>query len=108
MTSVFKLPLYISKPNYYQCDNLLDSEKPYLIESNNTHYETNDDDDISLYRESFLDIEPNTGVCLRAAQKLMVSALLESDELFEYGSKFIPIYYIFRSGNFSLESVKLF
>jgi len=43
---------------------------------------------------------------LRAGQKILVSALLENDELFELkNDKFVPIYYVFRNGNFTRASV---
>lgn len=36
----------------------------------------------------------------------MISALIENDELFEVEhDKFIPIYYVFRNGNYTKEGV---
>jgi hypothetical protein len=64
-----------------------------------------EEDDIKLYYESWVDLEPNTGAVVRAAQKLMISAYLERDELFDVESKFVPIYYVFRTGNFTNEAV---
>ncbi len=107
ITSVQKAPVYAHKRDYYQCDNMLESEKPTIILPNKTHGKSDDKDDVDLYEESWVDIEPYSGVCLRASQKLMVSALFESDELFENSNRFIPIYYLFRSGNFTQEGVSL-
>lgn len=43
---------------------------------------------------------------MRAAQKILISAYIEKDELFEIErNKFIPIYYLFRTGNFTQEGV---
>jgi hypothetical protein len=52
-----------------------------------------------------VDIEPNTGALVGAVQKLLISILLEKDDLFETDNKFVPIYYLFRSGNFTEASV---
>lgn len=105
-SSVFKAPLYASKPAYYQCDNLFDA-KPDITHVNVINKQPAEQDDIDLYNESWVDIEPYSGAVLRAAQKLMISALLEKDELFENDNRFIPVYYVFRTGNFTEDSVKI-
>jgi hypothetical protein len=73
------------------------------------HSKTDDEDDINLYEESFVDIEPYSGAVLRAGQKIMVSALIQNDELFEVNrDRFIPFYYVFRNGNYTKEGVLFF
>jgi len=53
-----------------------------------------------------VDIEPYSGAVVRAGQKILVSALLQKDELFEIeNDKFVPIYFIFRNGNFTQSGV---
>ena len=66
-----------------------------------------EEDDIKLYYESWVDVEENTGAVVKAAQKLMISIYIENDELFDIESKFVPVYHIFRSGNFSDASVNI-
>lgn len=112
MTSVFKAPMYASKPYYYQCKILvyflgdnMEEEMPNFQLRNYTPGQSNDIDDYKLYNESWIDIEPYSGAVVRAAQKLMISVLIEKDDLFEIDNKFVPIYYIFRTGNFSESSV---
>jgi len=105
LTSIFKAPLFASKPAYYECDNLFDA-KPEITPLPYTPSNPDEQDDIDLYYDSWIDIEPYSGAVLRAAQKLMISAFIEKDELFENDNRFIPIYYVFRSGNFTEESVK--
>jgi hypothetical protein len=62
--------------------------------------------DMKLFNESWVDIEVKSGGILRAAQKLLLSIYIEPDDLFELsGSKFIPVLYTFRSGNFTDEGV---
>jgi hypothetical protein len=102
LTSVFKVPMYASKPYYWNCDNLYNA-KPEIKLLNMTHQKSEDEDDQSLYYESWIDVEPYTGAVLRAAQKLLISAYIEKDELFEIDDKFVPIYNIFRTGNFTQE-----
>jgi Ca2+-dependent lipid-binding protein len=58
-----------------------------------------------LYEECWIDIEPHTGAVVGATQKLLISALIEKDDLFEIDDKFIPVYFLYRSGNFTEESV---
>lgn len=106
LTSVLKLPMYASKPYYSDCDNL-EEEKPVINRPPMNHSDPSEDDDITLYHESWVDIEPYSGACLRAAQKLMISAHLEQDELFDIDNKFLPIYYVFRTGNFTQDSMQL-
>ena len=53
-----------------------------------------------------MDIEPYSGGVLRAAQKLMLSVLIQPDDLFEIdGDLFVPILNTFRSGNFTSDGV---
>jgi hypothetical protein len=105
-TSVFKAPLFASKPAYYECDNLFDA-KPEITPVEYKPEQPAEQDDVDLYHESWVDVEPYSGAVLRAAQKLMISALLEKDELFENDNRFIPVYYVFRTGNFTEDSVIL-
>lgn len=100
LTSVFKVPMYASKPYYRDCDNLFNA-RPDIKLLNITHQKSEDQDDQDLYYESWIDIEPYTGLVMRAAQKLLISAFIEKDELFEIDDKFVPIYNIFRTGNFT-------
>lgn len=89
-------------------DNI-DKEIPIINKINYTHSTTEDQDDIDLYNESFVDIEPYSGGVLRAGQKILISALIEKDELFEIEhDKFVPVYYVFRTGNFTEDGVKYF
>jgi hypothetical protein len=105
LTSVLKVPMFASKPNYTDCDNI-GNEMPTILRNPMNHSEPSDDDDVTLYHESWVDIEPYSGACLRAAQKIMISAHIENDELFDIDTKFLPIYYVFRTGNFTEASVQ--
>jgi len=78
---------------------------PNITMSDWSSNNTGDKDDQKLFNESFFDIEPYSGGVINAAQKLMISALIEKDELFEMDSKFVPIYYVFRTGNLSASSI---
>ncbi len=73
------------------------------------HSKSYDPDDVELYFESWIDVEPNTGIVLGTAQKYLVSVLFERDVLFNFNGKdedkFIPIYYVFRSGNYTEQNV---
>jgi len=104
-TSVYKSPLFASKPNYFECDNLHDA-KPDITPVENNAEQSDDQDDVDLYYDSWVDVEPNSGVVLRSAQKLMISALLEKDELFENQNRFVPVYYVLRTGNFTETGVQ--
>jgi hypothetical protein len=67
-----------------------------------------DEDDHKLYNESFIDVEVYSGGILRAGQKLMLSILIQNDDLFEIPTdRFVPILYTFRAGNFTDEGVSL-
>lgn len=103
MTSVFKAPLFASKPYYYQCPDS-PAEQSNIIKVTST-IQSKDKDDVKLADESWIDIEPNSGAVLRAAQKILLSAYIETDNLFEMDTRFIPIYSLFRSGNFTAEQV---
>jgi hypothetical protein len=78
---------------------------PDIKMANRTSSTKEDESDQKLFSESFLDIEPFSGGTVRAAQKLMISALIEQDELFDIQPKFVPIYYVFRTGNFTDHNV---
>ncbi len=106
LSSVLKAPFYISRLNYSQCDNM--EEVTTIQPLSNIDNPSDDDDDTRLYYETWVDIEPYTGVTLRAAQKMMISILLEKDDLFELNNnKFIPFYYLFRSGNVTENKVNI-
>ena len=105
LTSILKVPMYASKSNYTDCDNM-GNEKPTIVRPQLNQSEPSDDDDVKLFHESWVDIEPYSGAVLRAAQKLMVSAHIEKDELFNIDNKFIPIYDIFRTGNYTENSIQ--
>ena len=51
--------------------------------------------------DSWIDMEPDTGIVLGLNQKYLVSVLIERDDLFDIDDKFIPIYKFARSGNHS-------
>jgi len=101
MTPIIKAPMFAHKPYYYQCNDTPAEMLPEIKMLNWTSNNAGEPDDQKLFNESFFDIEPFSGGPLKAAQKLMISALIERDELFEVDSKFVPIYYIFRTGNLS-------
>ena len=104
-TSVFKAPLFASKPNYFECDNLHDA-KPDITPVENNSGQSGDQDDVDLYYDSWVDVEQYSGAVLRSAQKLMISALLEKDELFENENRFVPVYYVLKTGNFTENGVQ--
>jgi hypothetical protein len=104
MTSTTKAPLFASKPYYYQCDNM-EKEMPEIIKLPRGDGKSNDPDDVRQFNESYADVEPLSGAVVRAGQKLLISALLEPDELFDIEPKFVPIYLLVRSGNYSQDSV---
>lgn len=81
--------------------------KPIIFPRNYKPDPPAEEDDIKLYYESWVDVEENTGAVVKAAQKLQISVFLQKDELFDIDDKFVPIYYVFRSGNFTEDSVKL-
>jgi len=95
--------MYASKPYYHNCDNYLD-EMPIIKRAPKNHSEPAESDDVDLFYESWVDVEPFSGVVLRAAQKILMSAHLETDDLFEIDNKFVPIYNVFRTGNFTDDS----
>jgi hypothetical protein len=105
ITSVFKAPLFASKPNYFECDNLHDAKPEITLVENNSG-QSGDQDDVDLYYDSWVDVEHYSGTVLRSAQKLMISALLEKDELFENENRFVPVYYVLKTGNFTENGVQ--
>lgn len=80
------------------------------IQNNLSSYQNkdkiNDDDDIKLYYggRRFVDVESNTGTFVSAVQKLVISMFIRKNQ-FEIDNMFVPIYYLFRSGNFTKDSV---
>lgn len=103
MTSVFKAPLFASKPYYFECNDS-NSEQSTIVNVTST-VKSRDADDVKLVNESWVDIEPKSGAVVRAAQKILISAFIEKDNLFEMDNRFIPIYSVFRSGNFTENQV---
>jgi hypothetical protein len=101
MSSIIKAPFFAHKPYYYQCNDTPAEMLPKIKLSNWTFNASGDKDDQTLFNDSFIDVEPYSGATIRAGQKIMISALIERDELFEIDSKFVPIYYVFRTANFS-------
>lgn len=109
-TSVLKAPIFISKPYYKDTDNNDSKVSKAIINfPYKSHDKTNDNDDIDLYEESWFDIEPRSGAVLRAGQKIMASALIEPDVLFDVPKAiFIPVNYVFRSCNLTQEGIDSF
>jgi hypothetical protein len=105
MSTIIKAPFYAHKPYYYQCNDTPADMLPEIKMLNWTKNTTGDKDDQILFNESFFDIEPFSGGTVRAVQKLMISALIEKDEVWEMDSKFVPIYFVFRTGNFTDENI---
>jgi hypothetical protein len=104
VTSVLKAPFFASKPYYHDCNDSL-SAQPEIVKFVPKEIKPpGDKDDIDLYYESYFDMEPNTGAVIGAAQKLLISAYIDQDDLFEGEPKFVPIYKIFRTANFTEES----
>ena len=102
-TSVLQAPLFASMPNYKYCN---DSTKSEII-NNEKHGVSDDEDDSILFNESFLDVEPYSGAVVRAAQKILVSLLIEKDELFDIKEDvFVPVNYVFRTGNLTKEGLE--
>lgn len=102
-TSVLQAPLFVSKGYYKDCNDSLKAK----IEIEPNTDKPSDDDDIVLFEESFLDIEPNSGAVIRVAQKLLVSILLEKDELFDIKQDvFIPVNYVFRTCNLTSDGME--
>ena len=101
LTSVYSSSLFASKPYYFQCD----LNKAYLpviniIQQNKT--KPIDYEEIDLYRESFFDIEPYSGIVLRSGNKWMYSYQLENDALFDFSHDlFLPLYFSFNSYNYT-------
>jgi hypothetical protein len=104
-TSVFKSPIFVSKPYYSGCDN----SKNEQATINNITYlnpaKTSDTDDVDLFFDSYFDVEPTTGIVVSSAHKYLTSVLIEKDDLFDIDSKFIPVYYSFRSGNYTEDAI---
>lgn len=109
VSSVVNAPFFAHKPYYYQCNNTEENMTAVIkmISSNNSKTSI-ENDDIRLFNESFLDIEPFSGACVRASQKLTISAFIEKDELFENIPRFVPIYNLIRSANLTKENVIIF
>lgn len=96
LSSIYDTPLFASKRYFKdsEYENQVDFRK---ISTNKT---TDDIDDIDLFYDSFVDVEPFSGVTLRSAMKLMYSIHIKNDELFEFEKdKFIPLFYIMTSFN---------
>jgi len=88
-------------------DNIGDAQ-PIIKRAPYTGNKTESPDDRKLFNESWVDIEVYSGAVVQAVQKLLVSVLLQKDELFEIsGDRFVPIYYTFRSGNFTDAGVRI-
>jgi hypothetical protein len=74
--------------------------QPELKRDQNNHT----DADGAEYHDSWIDVEPNTGLVLGTTQKYLVSVKLDKDELFDV-DQFVPVYYVFRSGNYTEQAV---
>lgn len=141
-TSVYKAPMFVSKPYYngtkiidgsLYCDidkfiedksaidvkNSNDSDNSHIISSflaNNNSITNNfnenklqDNDDLILYNQSWIDVEPISGAVLRAGQKILVSLLIEKDILFDFPNDlFVPVNFVFRNGNVTEHGINNF
>jgi len=110
MSSIIKAPFFAHKPYYFQCNDTPASMIPDIKMSaswSQNYSKTEGPEDAKLFNESYFDIEPFSGGTVTAAQKLMISALIERDELFEIDSKFVPIYFVFRTGNLTDTSINM-
>jgi hypothetical protein len=105
ITSVLKAPLFASKAYYSQCNDSISAQPIQINKAPVVHNDTHDKDDIDLYYDCWIDIEPHTGAVVGAKQFLLVSTLIEKDDLFEIDDKFVPVYLLFRSGNFTEPAV---
>lgn len=114
-TSILNSPLFVSKPYYKDCNDsyyadIVNKPKKSIYKNNiKSDNEVNEDEEESLLlEESILDVEPYTGAVVRAVQKLLISVLIEKDELFNIKSDtFVPINYLFRSGNLTKEGMNI-
>jgi len=106
MSSIIKAPFFAHKPYYFQC-GIPDAMRPDIQMTDWSSDSEGDHDDQKLFNESFFDIEPFSGGTVTAAQKLMISALIERDELFEIDDKFVPVYFVFRTGNLTDSTIDM-
>lgn len=94
LTSVYDAPLFISKTHLLDADAFLQNNVIYLNSNGNVIKPNNADN-------SYLLVEPTTGVTFTAYVNAQVNELIGSDDLFlvNYTAAMLPIANIFVSAN---------
>lgn len=99
-TSILKAPMFISKPYYKDVGDIGKIRVEIKKYTPDNVVKSDDIDDEELFEESWIDVEPTSGACLRAGQKILAHLLIEPDILFDFPDNvFFPVNYVFRSGN---------
>lgn len=96
ITSVAGAPLFISKNHFLDCPknwsqfiDVYDEQQTFIYEA-------------SIYDDTYLQLEPNTGTSFGATIYLQTSYNFQMDELFERNQTLmLPVFSIWRAGNIS-------
>ena len=108
LTSSLNAYSFAAKGHYYELSEEAESSKPNIYDSGMNLIQTNVDDD-----DTFLSVEPLSGVCLVALERIFMNMQLLGDDLFqnttvaipsEYGY-FYPLSYVKRESTWTQDQV---
>ena len=102
MTTALDANAFISRGHYYLLEDDAASSTCLIVDKNNNELSPNAEDD-----DTYLGIEPYTGLSVIIKERYMYNMLLFNDELFDMKEndnglgKFLPLVYIKREGEWT-------